>query len=668
MPLSATGRLAASLSAVLSSVLLASHATPALAQERATPSPDSAVVLEPVVATATPVPVPAEALGSHVSVLEGERLRAQGVVDVVEALRSVSGLTIVRSGSYGALSSMFLRGGESDYVKVLLDGVPLNQPGGTFDLSGLTMENVERIEIVRGPASGLYGSDAMAGVIQILTRTGDSGLTGSAVVRGGSYGSADGTLELRGGSESGSFGASLARYSTEGILDFNNSHRSTVLSGRAEVGIGGASRARVTARLQDRVYRFPTDFSGAVVDINQSTFSEESTLGVELERNLGERWRLRALVSLHDADTGTDDPPDGPDDRVGFYGFHSLDAMRRLSGDLRADWQPSELTALTAGAELEDQSVRSFNESLSEFGPSTGRAENSRSNAAGYAHLLTSVGVLSMNGGVRLERNEQFGEFLSFQAGLAAPIRSGTRMRAFVGRGVKEPSFLEAFATGFAVGNPDLDPERALSWEMGLEQELGGRLRIGATWFDQSFQDLIQYTPLPPTAGGPNYFNVAAADSRGLELEWEAALAALDLVAGWTWLDTEVVDSGFDEGPSATFVEGESLIRRPRNQVALGARGLVGDRVRWSADLRWVGERSDRNFRVFPAERVTLESYTTLSIGVDATLLSGGAGRPALDLLIRAENLGAAEYEEAFGFHAPGRALYVGGKVRWEGR
>ena len=663
-----TRRFTPRLLAVVSATLVLSFAEPALAQTGPAPSPDSAIVLDPVVATATPVPVSAGALGRHATVLDGERLWAEGVVDVVEALRSVTGVAIVRSGSFGAVSSIFLRGGESDYVRVLLDGVPLNQPGGAVDLSGLTMENVDRIEIVRGPASGLYGSDAVAGVIQIFTRRGDAGLQASATVRGGSYGSADGTLEFRGGNESGSFGASVARYDTEGILDFNNRHRNTVFSGSAEARIGSASTARVTARLQDRVYHFPTDGSGAVVDVNQSTFSEEATLGIELERSLGDRFELRGLVSLYDADMGTDDPPDGSHDTVGFYGFHSLDAMRRVTADARANWRRSDRTVLTLGTELEEQSVRSFSESLSEYGPSTGRSESSRSNAAGYAHALTTIGSLSMSGGARIERNEYFGGFFSYQAGLVVPVRAGARLTASVGRGVKEPAFFETFASGFATGNPDLRPERSRSWEAGIEQALGARLRAAATWFDQSFEDLIQYTGSPPGPDEPNYFNVAAADSRGLELEAEAVLGALRLVAGWTWLATEVVDSGFDGGSSAAFVEGEALLRRPSNHATLGARGRVGGRVRWNADVRLVGERSDRNFRVFPAEPVTLDSYAVLNFGLGATLLTPGAARPGLDLLVRVENAGGAEYEEIFGFGAPGRAMYLGGRMRWDGQ
>ncbi len=635
-------------------------------QSAADPPADSTIALQGIIVTATPVPVPEGALGSHVSVLSGDELRGHGVTQVADALRSVSGLTIVRSGSFGARSSVFLRGGESDYVLVMVDGVPLNQPGGAVDLAGLTTEDVERIEIVRGPASGLYGSDAVTGVIQIITRRGERGLAGSATVRGGSFGSLDGILDVRGGSESGSFALSMARYDTDGILAFNNRHRNTVLSGRAELRLDSRSTARVTARLQDRLYRFPTDDAGAAVDINQSSFSEEATLGIELDRSVGERLNFRGLVTLNDVDSGTDDAPDGPEDDVGFFGFQSLDAMRRVAADVRANWHVSERTVLTAGGELERQQIRSFSESLSEFGTSTGRSENSRSNGAIYGHALTAFGRLALNGGLRVEDNELYGRFVTYQGGSGVDVRPGTRIRVAAGRGIKEPTFFEAFASGFAVGNPDLEPERSTSWELGVEQDLTTNVRFGATWFDQSFEDLIQFTLSPPSPGDPNFLNVAAAESRGLELDFTAGLGSSELTGSWTWLDTKVRDPGFDEGPSATFVDGEPLIRRPEAQGSLGARGVIAGRLRWRTELQWVDERSDRNFQVFPAEPVTLERYTLVHLGLDATVVEVDAGRPGLDLILRIDNLGDTDYQEAFGFEAPGRGIYLGGRIHWQ--
>lgn len=686
-------------------------AAPLLAQEL----PDT-IPLEELVVTATPVPLPPGSLGSHVSVLEGEELRARGIQRVSDALREEAGLTLARNGSYGAVTSLFLRGGESDYVQVLLDGVPLNHPGGAVDLAGLTTEGVERIEIVRGPASALYGSDAVAGVVHIITRegSGGEGTTGSLDVRGGSYGRLDGTLEVRGGGESASYGVSLARHATDGILPFNNRHENRVLKGSARVRLDDRSRARITARLTDRDYHFPTDFSGAVVDTNQWSFSDETTVGVEIGRRLlgaagavspggtvpedaapGDATPgtldLRALVSLHDQETGTDDAPDGPADTVGFYGYQSLNAVRRASADVRATWTVTESATLVGGGELESQRLRAFSESLSQFGDSNDRSRHTRTNRAGYLHGVLELGPVDLNSGVRLEDNEQYGRFFTWQAGASWNVLGATRLRASAGRGIKEPTFFEAYATGAAIGNPDLDPERSLSWEVGVEQRLGSAVRTSITWFDQAFRDLIQYTFTPPEPGAPNYFNVAAADARGLEWTVEAAVRGLTVTGQWTHLRTEVVDAGFDEGPGATFVEGEPLLRRPENELALTVRGrTAANRIGWNAGVRHVDDRADRDFSAFPAEPVTLEAHTLVSLGLDVRVLGATPGRgaqgtagtrgtrrddggwsgssgPAVDIFLRAENVTDQAYQEVFGFPAPGRALVAGARVQLGG-
>src|SRR2546425_8345346 len=169
---------------VLGLSLLASFATSgALAAQ----GPDT-VILNPVVVTATRFPTSAAGVPAAVTVLLGAELRGQGVHTVFEALREVPGAAVVQTGSFGGQTSLFLRGGQSNYVKVLVDGVAANQPGGSFDFANLTTENVERIELVRGPASVLYGSDAVTGVVQIFTRRATATSHTEATVRGGTYG------------------------------------------------------------------------------------------------------------------------------------------------------------------------------------------------------------------------------------------------------------------------------------------------------------------------------------------------------------------------------------------------------------------------------------------------------------------------------------------------
>jgi vitamin B12 transporter len=272
--------------------------------------------------------------------------------------------------------------------------------------------------------------------------------------------------------------------------------------------------------------------------------------------------------------------------------------------------------------------------------------------------------MLALNGGVRLEDNERFGQSATWQAGVAAhaPGRPGTRLRFSIGTAIKEPSFFENFATGFVIGNPDLDAERSRSWEVGLEHELAGRATLQATYFDQHLEDLIQYTFSPPNPGGPNYFNVAGAASRGVELSADARLGLLEAGASYTWMKTEVTNPGFDSGPSAELVDGEALLRRPTHTFALrGARSIL-NRGRIHTSLTFVGARADRSFdsTTFAAAREELPSYLLWTLGGGWDVLDADGRRPGVALSVRVENLLDEEYQEAWGFGAPGRQLYLG--------
>lgn len=627
------------------------------------------VEIDGLVVTATPIPVERSALGASVTILDGDQLRLRGVTRVVDALRSVSGLVVARNGSFGAVTSVFFRGAESDHVQVLVDGVQVNQPGGAFDFASLTVDDVERIEVVRGPGSALYGSDAVAGVIQVITKRGSTAPSGSTTVRAGSFGRLDGSVTVSGGGEAASYAFTAARLTTDGVLPFNNRHEQTVLSGQARVRLDAATRARISARSSDRSYGFPTDGSGAVVDRNQQTFGDETTLALEVERALGSRFDARALVTLADMEGGTDDAPDGPADSLGFYAFQSLDAMRRTSVDLRANASLGGGRVATVGMEVEQQRVRSFSEALSSFGPFTSRSEYRRDNRAVYGHLVAGWGNLAGNAGLRVDDNEQYGRFATWQLGVSLALDEVTRLRGSAGTGVKEPTFFEAFATGFTVGNPALDPERSRLVEVGVDRSfLDGAVQVRVTAFHQDLEDLIQYTGTSPEPGGPNFFNVAEARTRGLEVGLDATTGPLAWSADWTRLDTEVVDAGFDEGPSATFVQGEDLIRRPDDQVRLGV--VYGSTGPLSIDgaVRFVGARGDRDFSAFPAEPVRLAEYTLVDVGASVRLTEAEGRRPGVTLSVRADNLFDEAYQEVFGFDAPGRGLTLGGRMTFGAR
>ena len=640
-------------------------ATPVSGQQASPSSPS--YVLDGLVVTGVPQPRAETAMGNTVTVLDGLELRAAGVTRVTDALRSVPGLALVEGGSFGGVVSLFLRGAESDYVQVLIDGVQVNQPGGSFDFSGLTTDNVERIEILRGPASALYGSDAVGGVIHIITRGGSGGPRGTASIRGGSYGRQEWSLDLHGGTESVSYGFALSDNQTDGILEFNNAFSNQVLSGVVRFVPDERSLIEVSARLGNRKFHFPTDGSGNVVDQNAFSYADEAALGLDAERQVTERVRVDFTLSSYESDGGTDDAIDGPADTLGFYAFTSLNAVRRTTARAQSHMLLGESTTGTIGVELGDQEQRSFSESKSQYGPSNGESRNERWNRAGFIHVVSSVRALNVNGGARIEDNELFGRSATWQLGASWSYAASGRVRGAAGTGIKEPTFFENYATGFATGNPDLDPERSTSWEIGVEQDLiEGVLQFSGAWFDQNFQDLIQYTFAPPNPRDPNYFNVAEARARGMEAGLMLSTGSIAASTDITWLDTEVVDSGFDSGEGATFVEGGRLLRRPRVVIG-GSLRYRHARGSLHASMRRIGEREDRDFSTFPATSVTLDAYTLLGVGAEVSIIEGTSGS-SLALTVRGQNLLDAGYQEVFGFAAPGRQFYLGARVGIGGR
>src|SRR6188768_1631945 len=216
--------------------------------------------MAPVEVTATRSPLRADRTPSSVTVVTGEQVRGRGITTVTDALRTVPGLSIVQTGSYGGATSLFIRGGESKYAKILVDGVPVNDAGGAFDLSTLSTDNLDRIEIVRGPASVLYGSDAVAGVVQLFTRRGVGAAHGQVAARGGGFGSRDVDAGVHGGDARLSYSVAAAHHASDGFQPFNSRFRQGV--GSALVGAAlGAFDASLSARFADRELHFPTNGS-----------------------------------------------------------------------------------------------------------------------------------------------------------------------------------------------------------------------------------------------------------------------------------------------------------------------------------------------------------------------------------------------------------------------
>src|SRR5688500_11648354 len=274
--------------------------------------------LDELVVTATKIPVSPDAVVSSVTTLHGEDLRARGVRFVQDALRGVPGAAVVQVGSYGGVSSVFLRGGESDYVKVLVDGVPVNQAGGGYNWANLTTDNVDRIEVLRGPGSVIYGSDAVTGVVQVFTRRGQGGPTIEGSAEAGTFGSLAGHAAVLGGSERLSYSAAVGRIDTDGTYAFNNDYGNTVLSGSLRADPDSRSDVSLTARFADSRYHFPTDFSGMLADSNQSNADQALSLAIDAGRRIGDRYEVRLTGGGSRTDGEFDDRADNTADTAGF--------------------------------------------------------------------------------------------------------------------------------------------------------------------------------------------------------------------------------------------------------------------------------------------------------------------------------------------------------------
>jgi len=630
--------------------------------------PSDTVELAPVVVTATRLPTPAAELPAAVTVLNGSALRAAGIRTVYEALRQVPAAAIVQQGSFGGVTSLFLRGGQSNYVKVLLDGVPLNQPGGSFDFANLTTDDVDRIEVLRGPASVVYGSDAVTGVVQIFTNRGGGKLRGEATVDGGAYGTMTWDAHVAGSAHAASYSLAASRATSDGVYSLNNQYDNTVLTGLLRLTPDDRSDAALTVRYGDDTYHFPTNGAGdTLADRNQFTHSNGPTVGFDAGHRFSRRVEARLLVAANGSDGGYDNAPDSAADPNLYRG---QDRIWRASSDLRTNLTLGAATVFTAGGVLEHESARSTNECESAFGTCTSPPlDTTRWNGAVYVQLVTDPKQrLSLVAGGRLDDNRQFGSYFTYRGGVAWRLAARTRARASVGSGFREPTFIENFSTGYSMGNPDLKPEHSRSWEVGLEQELAGaRATVSTTVFEQHFEDMIDYTydPLAPP-GTPNYYNVAAASADGIEVGLRLApVGGLSIDASYTYLATNVIKSGFDSTSGAALAAGQPLLRRPTHSGRLDGAYRVGDRGGVSVALTYVGDRADQDFSQYPAPRVTLPSYARVDLAGEAMLLRARGSAPGVTARVRVENLFNRSYEEVKNFPARPRVIFLGAQVRF---
>ena len=600
---------------------------------------ENAFRLDPLIITATRSAERLSRTTRSVSVISAEDIAAQGTRTVADALRSVPGLDVVRGGGLGATTSVFTRGSESDHTAILIDGVKVNVLlDGKFDMADLSVDNIERIEVVRGPASTLYGSAATGGVIHIITRRGRGPLSANLSADGGSFGTQSQRAALSAGTTWGGLSVSASRVQSDGHLPFNNQYDNGNVALRADLSPDQVTNLDLTLRYIDSEYHFPTDGAGRVLFHNKYQTTNETALGLRGTRDLLSWWNSSLQFGLHQRKRHS--YPETPEDSV----FSTSE--RRLSVDWQSvlDLRHGNVTLGVAHEDDED-------------------TENNfrRHSTAGYAQLqVKPLEPVVLVGGLRLDEHSKFGSELTYQLSAAYFLPGGTKLRAAVGTGFREPLWGELFSTLWTVGNPDLDPERSLTWELGVERRLWeDRLRLEGVVFASRFRDLIEYNSSPPE-GGSNFFNVEEAMAHGLEFA-----ATVTPLPGWifgvvyTWVYSEVTDAG--AGTFGFFATGEPLHRRPEHKMRLFGR-YTGTRFSGGIDLYHIGKRADLDWSVWPPRRIDNPAYIKVDVTLGYKLIENE--RHTLELFGRAENLFDEDYEEVYGFETPGIAAFGGIRVR----
>ena len=438
--------------------------------------------------------------------IDRQRIDDRAAPSLLPLLQEVPGVSTARTGQTGLQASVFVRGGESRYARVLVDGVPVNQPGGAFDFGTAVPFELERVEVVRGAASSLYGTDALAGVISLQTRRARPGESPSLRAEG-EGGSFDWQRYL--GATSGARGAfdwnaGVQRLTTDNE-EPNSRFEQTAAALSAGARIDSRTDARAVVRFDDSTTGTPGPTAFGRPDLDASFEREDLVVSASVRRA-----EARLAQQLNVGYARTDQLSRNPEDsgcyvpewegQAGAYpncdfpnaaGFQNRTS--RLAAGYQADVSLGTRHLLTTGAEVEHETGALGNRAEELLTPE-------RTNFGAYVQdrvLLGSRAYLTVGG--RVERNGSYGTHAVPRAALAVRLRDGddaTTLRASAGMGIKEPSFLESYGESFfAKGNPDLDPERSTTFDAGVEQRLfGSRLRASVTAFHNEYRDQIAYT------------------------------------------------------------------------------------------------------------------------------------------------------------------------------
>ena len=634
----------------------------------AAPSPATPpTIRESIVVTATGKELSESQVGASITVLDSRTIEERHALSTIDLLRTVPGVVAVRTGGVGNLTAVFVRGGESTYNKVLLDGIPLNEPGGSFNFATLAPENIERVEVLRGAHSALFGSDAMASVIQIfsvrpeagrprLSVTADAGNYDTAHIGAGA-GGRSGVLEYS------VFGSYLHTDNQEP----NNEHEGSTVSGTATRWMKSGASLRFFGGGEFGETGTPGATAFGRPDMDAHFKHHDGRFLGGWNQPLGSRVTQQTsysyVITNYRSTNLIVDPPYTA--RFGdlVAAFPSSDFLYDSETDLdrhhfeyRADADMGRSQTITAGFAYDgERAVLTNHRSTAE----PQRPE--RNNTGTTVQYQAQASRASVIAGIRFENNGSFGFYVAPRLAVSLLASSGngevgaTRIRASVGRGIKEPLFIQSYSPnpGF-LGNPDLKPERSRGFDFGVEQRLArDRVSLEAIYFANYFDDLISLGPSDANFNA-TYENIGETRASGLELAGTAiAGSAVRIHGAYTYLDSKVIRS---ISSSPIFAPGQPLYRRPGHSGSVGV-SYARDRVSVALGGVFVGSRADSDFN-FPTVSSN-EGYATWNASGEVRVATRTSGFVTFD------NLADREYMEPLGYPGLGRTVRAGIRTRF---
>jgi vitamin B12 transporter len=554
-----------------------------------------------------------EDVPASVTVVDAEEIEARQADSLSEAVSLVPGVTVAQAGGPGQQTSIFLRGAESDQTLLLWNGIQLNNPyfGGVSNWQLVSTDGVARIEVVRGPFSALYGSNALGGVVQVFTGSrqggtlrlegGENGYGRAGLAAGGDAGPV--RLDVTGNVRRG-----------DGELD-NSSFDSEDLMGRALWTLRPGVQLGLLVRGNDSDTGIP--LSGGLPTPRRTISWREREVAVPFRAEVG-RWEVEAQLSRTAFDSAFRDPDSA-------FGSASDTESEGLRGRTVVTYRAGDRLWVAAGSEVERLEVTDSGS----FGVNLDGARQRTWAAFGQASWGT--GPLRLDAGVRRDDNDVYGAKTSFRGGAVVDLGGGFRARASYGEAFRAPSLGELYFPFY--GNPDLQPETGETWEVGIERERNG-WRFALAGFETRQRNLIDSHPVTFTA-----VNIGRAESRGIEAELGIARGIFAARLDGTWLDTENLDTGLP------------LLRRPEESANLV---LTARPASWTfnVETRYVGDRPDLDEATFTTR--TNPSYLRLDLAAQWQATQRFAP------YARVENAADEEYEAVLGYPSPGRT-WIGG-------